>query len=46
MNHISYEEWWNLLFRCKVMEPRAVELGYKYKIPIYVAKTLSDDKEH
>ena len=25
-----------------VMEPRAIELGYKYSVPIYVGKTLSE----
>ncbi len=39
---ISYEEMMELAYLgAGVMEPRAIELGYKYSVPIYVGKTLS-----
>lgn len=45
LEKISYEEMMELAYLgAGVMEPRAVELGYKYKVPIYVAKTLSSEK--
>ena len=38
---ISYEEMMELAYLgAGVMEPRAIELGFKYKVPIYVGKTL------
>lgn len=40
---ISYEEMMELAYLgAGVMEPRAIELGYKYSVPIYVGKTLSE----
>lgn len=43
IDYISYEEMMELSYLgAGVMEPRAVELGYKYKVPIYVAKSLSE----
>ncbi|WP_068268507.1 aspartate kinase [Caviibacter abscessus] len=43
INEISYEEMMELAYLgAGVMEPRAIELGYKYKIPIYVGKTLGE----
>ncbi|WP_156286285.1 aspartate kinase [Oceanivirga salmonicida] len=42
LDKISYEEMMELAYLgAGVMEPRAVELGYKYKVPIYVSKSLS-----
>lgn len=41
IQNISYEEMMELAYLgAGVMEPRAIELGYKYGIPIYVGKTL------
>lgn len=41
INTISYEEMMELAYLgAGVMEPRAIELGYKYGVPIYVGKTL------
>lgn len=40
---ISYEEMMELAYLgAGVMEPRAIELGYKYSVPIYVGKTLAE----
>jgi aspartate kinase len=45
INFISFDEMMELAqMGAKVMEPRAVELGKKYNTPIYVAKTLSENK--
>lgn len=41
IQNISYEEMMELAYLgAGVMEPRAIELGYKYGVPIYVGKTL------
>ena len=41
IKNISYEEMMELAYLgAGVMEPRAIELGYKYGVPIYVGKTL------
>lgn len=41
LDFISYDEMMELAYLgAGVMEPRAVELGYKYGVPIYVGKTL------
>lgn len=41
IQNISYEEMMELAYLgADVMEPRAIELGYKYGVPIYVGKTL------
>lgn len=43
IKEISYEEMMELAYLgAGVMEPRAIELGFKYKIPIYVGKTLGE----
>jgi len=43
LNTISYEEMMEMAsLGAGVMETRAVELGYKYNIPIYVAMTHGD----
>lgn len=43
LKEISYEEMMELAYLgAGVMEPRAVELGYKYKIPIYVGLSLGE----
>lgn len=45
LEYISYEEMMELAYLgAGVMEPRAVELGCKYKVKIYVAKTLGNEK--
>lgn len=44
LEYISYEEMMELAYLgAGVMEPRAVELGFKYGIPIYVGKTLGEE---
>lgn len=44
IEEISYEEMMELAYLgAGVMEPRAIELGFKYKIPIYVGKTLGNE---
>ena len=44
LESISYEEMLELAYLgAGVMEPRAVELGFKYGIPIYVGKTLGEE---
>ena len=44
LEYISYEEMMELAYLgASVMEPRAVELGFKYGIPIYVGKTLGEE---
>ena len=41
IDEISYQEMMELAYLgAGVMEPRAIELGYKYKVPIYVGKSL------
>lgn len=43
IDEISYQEMMELAYLgAGVMEPRAIELGYKYKIPIYVGKSLGE----
>jgi len=43
LDTISYEEMMEMAaLGAGVMEPRAVEIGKKYGVPIYVAKSLSD----
>ena len=43
IDEISYQEMMELSYLgAGVMEPRAIELGYKYKIPIYVGKSLGE----
>jgi aspartate kinase len=43
LNQISYEEMMEMAaLGAGVMEPRAVEIGKKYGVPIYVAKSLSE----
>lgn len=43
LDQISYEEMMEMAaLGAGVMEPRAVEIGKKYGVPIYVAKSLSD----
>lgn len=45
IDKISYEEMMELAYLgAGVMEPRAIELGYKFNVPIYVGKTLDIDK--
>lgn len=40
LEEISYEEMMEMAsLGSKVMEPRSVELGYKYKVPIYLASS-------
>ena len=44
LEYISYEEMMELAYLgAGVMEPRAVELGFKYGIHIYVGKTLGEE---
>ncbi|CAM3058943.1 aspartate kinase [Streptobacillus felis] len=44
IQYISYEEMMELAYLgAGVMEPRAVELGFKYGIEIYVGKTLGEN---
>lgn len=44
IQYISYEEMMELAYLgAGVMEPRAVELGFKYGTEIYVGKTLGED---
>lgn len=44
IEYISYEEMMELAFLgAGVMEPRAVELGFKYGVEIYVGKTLGEN---
>ena len=43
IDEISYQEMMELAYLgAGVMEPRAIELGYKYKVPIYVGKSLGE----
>jgi aspartate kinase len=43
LDQISYEEMMEMAaLGAGVMEPRAVEIGKKYGVPIYVAKSLSE----
>lgn len=43
LDYISYEEMMEMAaLGAGVMEPRAVEIGKKYGVPIYVAKSLAD----
>lgn len=43
LDRISYEEMMEMAaLGAGVMEPRAVEIGKKYGVPIYVAKSLSE----
>lgn len=45
LDFISYEEMMEMSsLGSKVMEPRSVELGYKYKVPIYVASSKEKSK--
>ena len=42
---IQYNEMMELAYLgAGVMEPRAIELGYKYSVPIYVGKSLGEKK--
>ncbi|WP_066900971.1 aspartate kinase [Streptobacillus notomytis] len=44
IEYISYEEMMELAYLgAGVMEPRAVELGFKYAVSIYVGKTLGQE---
>ncbi|MGF6906342.1 aspartate kinase [Fusobacterium sp. PH5-44] len=44
LKYISYEEMMEMAhLGAGVMEPRAVEIGQKYSVPIFVGKSLSDE---
>jgi aspartate kinase len=43
LDYISYEEMKEMAFLgAKVMEPRSIEIGHRYQVPIYVASSLND----
>lgn len=43
LDYITYEEMKEMAFQgAKVMEPRSIEIGHKYKTPIYVAHSKMD----
>jgi len=43
LDYMSYEEMKEMAFLgAKVMEPRSIEIGHRYQVPIYVASSLND----
>ena len=45
LKEMSYEEMMEMAsLGARVMDARAIEVGYRYHVPIYVAKSLSDEE--